>query len=80
MIYELWDEVSSNQLGAYRTEAEALALARELIVANPPDHGRTLALLGEDARGRVQVLAAGGELVARALAMPSHDQSRRATA
>jgi hypothetical protein len=72
-IYELWDEASSNQLGAYRTEAEALALIRALADANPGENGASLALLREDSRGRVTTIACGTALVDRARGAVSSD-------
>ena len=67
-MYEVWDEASGNQLGAYQAEAEALALVRALLAANPQGNGDSLVLLREDRRGRVTTVAIGAELVIRAQA------------
>ncbi|MGH2350699.1 MAG: hypothetical protein ACRDI2_19750 [Chloroflexota bacterium] len=68
MTYELWDMKSRNALGGFATEAEALAVVREMI----EDHGRGAVeswLLGAtNSRGRSKPIAQGRELAERALA------------
>jgi len=64
--YELWDTDSGNVLGSFGTEGQASALVRDL--AGSPLRSRALSLVwgGEDDEERGDVIAAGGELLARA--------------
>lgn len=69
MIYELWDIESGNLVGAYETEAEALATVREVIDLPEGSYTEALALVRDDDQADVETLAAGAALVARAKAM-----------
>jgi len=64
---------SGNALGFAETELDALALVRELIAAADPSPAADLLLMYEDARGEHHSIAAGEELVQRALAPRAAD-------
>lgn len=69
MIYELWDIESGNLLGAFETEAEALAIVREVSDLPERSYSDALALVRDDDRAEIETLAVGAVLVARAKAM-----------
>jgi hypothetical protein len=66
--YEIWDTRSGNALGDFATEAQALAVVREMI----EDHGRGAVerwlLGGTNRSGRSKPIARGNELADLALA------------
>ncbi len=66
MAFELWDIESRNIVGDYATEAEALALVRDLVCREGPGAVETLLLAFEDETGRTTPVAAGIELAERA--------------
>lgn len=70
MTYELWNTVTRNIVGAFATEAEALALVLEAIDAHGAAYADTLALVLDDGE-EIHTLAVGAELVARARAAPA---------
>ena len=65
MTYELWNTITRTIVGAFATEAEALALAQEAIDAHGADDADTLALIADDG-DEASALAVGPELAARA--------------
>jgi len=73
MHYDVWDYESRNQLGSFASKAEALALVRELLAANPPGYAELLSLGYEDDEGEGAVIAEGqalAQLVAESKAQP----------
>ena len=73
MIYDLWDTPSGNIINTYETEAQALAMVRDLIEANGEDFADALSLGYETDDGSVGIIADGRDLEvrARAAAVPS---------
>ena len=69
MAFELWDIESRNIVGDYATEAEALAVVRDLVHRDGPRPVESLLLAFEDDIGRTTPVASGTELVERAVAM-----------
>ena len=67
MIYELMDVESANLVGAYETEAEALAIVRAALREHGPAYVEALALGYTDDQGEGEMIAEGAELAARAL-------------
>jgi hypothetical protein len=65
--FTLWDLETGNLVGAYDTEAAALAVVRRSIERWGRESVAALALARES-RGRTQAIAAGAALAARALA------------
>ena len=70
MTYELWDTETGNIVGAYATEAEALAMVQRAIGAYGAGYAEGLAVDFDDEEADVQTLAIGAELAARAQAAP----------
>jgi hypothetical protein len=66
--YELWDMQSRNLLDDFDTEAEALAVVRELLALNGPESAYALALTRVDADGRMTTLAQRDHLATHAWA------------
>jgi len=66
MFYALWDLESGNALGDFDTEAEALAVVRDLLDANEPDYAEALSLGRTDDDGTFVLIADGDALAARA--------------
>jgi hypothetical protein len=66
-MYELWDSASGSAMGAYATEAEALAVIRTTVEVDGSQAVATLALLCVNRQGRAKVVAEGAELAARAV-------------
>jgi lauroyl/myristoyl acyltransferase len=70
-MYELWETTSRNMVGVFPSEEEALEIVRQSL----DKYGRTyavhLALGYEDEDGETTAVAAGGELIDRALAQPA---------
>ena len=75
MFYALWDLESGNSLGDFDSEAEALAVVRDLLDVNEPDYADALSLERADDDGKTVVVALGAELAARARF--DEDPSRR---
>jgi hypothetical protein len=69
MTYELWDIESGNLVGAYETEAEALATVREVIDLRDLSYADALALVRDDDQPDIETIAVGAALVARAQSM-----------
>lgn len=69
--YELWDLEGRNCIGAYETEAEALADVRETLRRYRPPGAASLALGWENERGELVAIADGADLVARAEQQPA---------
>ena len=66
MTYDLWDVESGNIVNTYETEAEALAVVRELLRQNGDGYASALSLGYEDRGGRMGLVAEGAALAARA--------------
>lgn len=75
MFYALWDLESGNSLGDFDSEAEVLAVVRDLLDANEPDYAEALSLGRTNDDGTTTVVADGVALVALARSDP--DSSRR---
>jgi hypothetical protein len=75
VTYELWSKASRSVLGAFDSEAQALAAVREAIERHGRAYAEELAVMREDRRGRSSLLAEGAQLVDRAAAaMPKPPQ------
>ena len=73
MHYELWHIPSGNLVNTFECEADALVVVRRAYEQNGRQAGASFALGTEDRRGRSRQLAAGSNLLARALGQePSH--------
>jgi hypothetical protein len=70
MVYEVWDLKTSNLLQTFPTKGDALAvLCADLATFGATStYVETMALLRQDARGHVQLVAERAELVERTLA------------
>ena len=66
MFYALWDLESGNALGDFDSEADALAVVRDLIAANESDYAEMLSLGQTSDDGTYLVIAGGPALAARA--------------
>ena len=75
MFYALWDLESGNALGDFDSEAEALAVVRDLLDANEADYAEMLSLGCTHDDGTFVLIANGIDLAARAHA--AADPSRR---
>lgn len=69
MFFELLDVETGNLIGTYASENEALAVVRHAVRLNGPAYVEALALGYEDEDGVGAQLAAGPDLLSRALAM-----------
>jgi len=67
MIYELWNTTTSNAVGDFESEAEALAVVRKAIDRHGRDYANMLLLGCEDEDGESHAIAQGRELAERAL-------------
>jgi len=65
--FELWDLVSRNIVAEFATEGAALALVREMAQEHGTVEAGAFALVHEDANGDSTTIAAGTDLVNRAL-------------
>jgi len=61
--YELWQTRTRNLIGAFATEAEALALVRKAAKSHGAVYIESLLLGFEDAKGHSRTLAKGRELL-----------------
>ncbi len=68
MTYDLWDTSSGNIINTYETEAQALAMVRDLLEANGEAIAEALSLGYEADDGSIGIIAEGRELEARAKA------------
>jgi hypothetical protein len=68
MSYELWNRRSRSSYGAFDTEGAAMQAVRRAADAYGRDFAERLVLGHENRRGRTRQIAAGAELVERALA------------
>ena len=66
MIYDLWDTSSGNIINTYETEAQALAMVRDLVEVNGVAFADVLSLGFEGEDGSVGIVAEGRDLEARA--------------
>jgi hypothetical protein len=71
MGFELWDVEGANLVGFYATEAEALAIVREMIDNNGVESVATYVLSTIDRDGTREVLADGDGLAQGQLALTS---------
>jgi hypothetical protein len=78
VTYELWSKASRSVLGAFDSEAEALAAVREALAHHGRAYAEELAVVREDRRGHSNLLAEGIQLVDRATAAAA--RSHRLTA
>lgn len=75
MFYELWDVETGNIIGDFDSEAEALAMVRDLLAANSPDYADALSLGRTDESGQTTLVAESHALAALALAAsPEHER------
>ncbi len=76
MHYELWTIPSGNMIDDFASEAEALALVRELLAGSSLDAAESLLLtvVGDDGSG--STVATGATLAERALQVPSQADAR----
>lgn len=63
--YDLWDVDTGTSLGTYETEADALAVARELITSIGPHYAEALDLGYQNAEGGWSSIASGADLLVR---------------
>ena len=68
VLYELWDLRASNLLRTFDTKRDALAVLRAGLGAFGASYVERMALLRQDTRGQVQLVAERADLVALALA------------
>ena len=78
LFFELLDVQTGNLIGTYETEQQALVVVRRAYQLNGSEYVRNLALGCEDDDGEGEQLAAGADLLTRALADESHDATRSA--
>ena len=64
--YELWETQTSNLVGSWASEAEALTVVNDALVRHGADALTTLSLLHEDSQGNTTVIAEGPSLIERA--------------
>ena len=69
MSYLLWDTVSGNVVDSFASENEALEEVRLTVEEFGHTFAITLALSGRDSSGRRFVVAAGQELIDRAISL-----------
>jgi len=74
--YELWHMPSGNLVNTFDRETEAMAVVHRTFEQDGRDAGELFALGTEDRRGRSRQVAAGADLLARALASDSSDAAR----
>ena len=48
IVYEVWDTLTANRIGAFSTEAEARALLLDVLRVNGPAVARDMAVLSSD--------------------------------
>lgn len=70
MAYELWDRENANVIAVFDSETLALALVRRELTRQESHILATWALAYEDDEGETHALAAGAELIRRALGDP----------
>lgn len=63
--YELWDTKTGNCIGAYDSEAAALAAVRAALRMQGQGAVESLALGREDEHGQFKAIAQGADLIAR---------------
>jgi hypothetical protein len=78
MHYELWHMPSGNLVNTFDRESAALAIVRRAFEQSGRAAGEVFALGTEDRRGRSRQIAAGPDLLQRALAEESRDAARSA--
>ena len=76
MHYELWHMPSGNLVNTFEREADALVVVRRAYEQGGREAGESFALGTEDRRGRSRQVAAGSDLLARAL---GHESAHGAT-
>ena len=76
MVYELWDVETGNIINTYASQAEALAVVRDLLAVNAPEYAEALSLGSEDDRGKSRLIAEGAELARIALGAASRIPAR----
>ena len=64
--YELWQTRTRNLIGAFGSQAEALAVVREAIKIHGSEYVDTVLLGYEDDKGRSKTIAQGNDLLALA--------------
>lgn len=78
MHYELWHMPSGNLVKTFDHESDALALVRRSFQQSGQEVGESFALGTEDRRGRSRQIAAGAELLARAITSDEEHLPRQA--
>ena len=66
-VYEVWDTLTANRLGAFSTKAEAKALLLDVLRVNGPAVARDMAVLSSDTNAPdddPEMVIDGAELVA----------------
>jgi hypothetical protein len=66
-IYELWDRKTANQIGSYESQAEAMAIVRDVVREYGNEAIATVALGRESEDDDTVVIAAGRDLADLAL-------------
>ncbi len=66
MRFELWDRLSGNRLGSFRTAQEAYSLVCKVVDADGAQSAEELVLGFQDDVGRTAILSEGKELVEHA--------------
>jgi len=70
LIYEVWDTGTANQIGAFPTKGEAVALLHDVLRVNGPEVARDMSILsysGVQGDDEPTLVLEGNELVERAL-------------
>jgi hypothetical protein len=78
MHYELWHVPSGNLVNTFDRESDALATVRRAFEENGRTAGESFGLGTEDRRGRSRQIAAGADLLNRALSGDSRTTARSA--
>ena len=77
-LFELWDGASRNLIGAYESEADALAFVHAYVTEHGPAYPSSWVLLwDDDAADEAGQVAEGAMLVARAEATTPREPSSR---
>jgi hypothetical protein len=63
MRFELWDRLSGNRLGSFRTAQEAYRLVCKVVDADGVESATELVLGFQDDLGRTAILSEGKELI-----------------
>ena len=67
LVYQLWDADTGNLIGEFDTETDALVAVRDAFALHGREYAEALALGTIDDTGHPEHVAAGADLVTRAL-------------